>query len=259
MFRRLSFVATVFLFSALNADVVVSDDSFSCQISKQLETSIWNDTPLDSDTYNNSSKSSIEILAEQDGSDFDSLIINTITSLVNEINPEMAASIYLGLIKKTFDAAFAPSNLEILASSKNKEELKENLKTFFQKLLESLSSKDSNLKTSVCFATFTDETVKEITNSMSTCMQDYFIKLNELTEPEVEIQTTTDTQATTDTQTVTDTQTQEESDPQIDTDIQNKINSINALLSELSKNILSSIASVFENHGYKIDRQALGL
>jgi hypothetical protein len=266
MFKRLAFVSTVFLFSALNANGVASNDSFSLQGSSRIEIKEWSLIPYEDPKF---VKSSIEITAEQDGSDFDDLIINTIASLVNEINPEVAASIYLGLIKKSLDIAFNPSNLEFLASSNNKEELNKNVGIFFQKLFESLSSQDDNLKTSVCFATFTKETVKEITNAMANCMQNYCIKMNELTAPKVDIQSTTDTQDEMDTQTATDAQatndtqaatsTQTESDIQIDTDIQKTIKDINQLLSDFSKNILTSIISVFEKHEYKIDRQVLGL
>jgi hypothetical protein len=258
MLRRcFYFGVTVLLFSALNADAIVSNDSFSCQVSKQQEATAWFLLAPAHNLAEKFTKSSIEIVAEQDGTNLDSLIINTITALVKEINPEVAANLYLTLSKSIYEKAFAPSNLEILTSSKNKEEFNKNLGIYLPKIFESLSSKEVNLKASICFATFTDETVKEITSSMTNCMQSYFIKLNELIEPDVNTQTATDTQTVTDTQ--ADYDDQEESDTQIDTNIQNQINNINQLLSELSKNILTSIASVFENHGYKIDRQALGL
>jgi hypothetical protein len=230
MFKRFSFMAIV-LFSILNAENVVSDDSFSCQISKELETTIWSVAPQDTETCGNFTKASIEILAEQEGEDFDDLLVKTIKELVQEIDPERAASIYLISLKNTFDKVVNATNFESIVASKSEDELNQNFGDFLKKLIESVSSKDANLEQSICFATFSDETVKKITNSTAICMQCYFAKLNALTS----------------------------NGSNSNDDMQTKIDHIKQLLIDLPKNILSSTVSVFEETGYAIDIQGLGL
>lgn len=238
---RLALIATVILSSALNADLnaeklntesVASDDSFSYQISKQLESTItvYCDTPTETDSCDSScesfTRSSIAILAEQDGEDFDDLLVKTIKQLALEIDPEQAAQMYLACVKNTFDKAIAAINFDALASSQNEDEAKQALGSLFQDLFNAMTSKDAMLEQAIYFATFSDEIVKDITNTMAVNMQELCAKMGNLKD-------------TSDSQTIA--------------------TEFKKTFDEFLTSNLNATATVFENHGYEIDRQSLGL
>lgn len=230
-FARLTLVATVVLSSVLNAEKsvpvnAVSDDSFSCQISKIHETTVWTLLPINPEQFENFSKSSIEILAEQDGTNFDDLLVKTIKKLATEIDPEKAGNMYLACVKNIFDKAIATVNFESLFSSKNEDEFKQTLGSLFQNMLNEMTSKDALLEQAIYFSTFSDEIVKDITKTMSEIMQEFCTKMGNF---------------------------------EYTSDRQKLATEFKKMFDEFLTNDLNLTATVFENHGYKIDRQGLGL
>lgn len=246
MFKRFTLMAVVsVLISGLNAEADIQNKSFTFEISKGMEVGGYIDL---SDQYSLEKSSRIEIAvdAQQDGINFDGLIFNTITELVNHLNKDKAASIYLALMEKNYDVMTNSRNWEILASSKTQEELNKNLVALFQEFFESLSSKENTLKQAICFATFNDETIKKITAVATTCMQEYINRINALSNQS----------------TPNNVQGNSEVIDQQDTaanDLQKIVAEIKNLVIDLKDNILIALTKTFEAEGYKIDRSTLEL
>ncbi|MFH1254255.1 MAG: hypothetical protein V1646_02370 [bacterium] len=248
----LTLIATIVLSSALNAEDLkpeplkitntVSDDSFSWQSSKYFESEITAccDTPetnsckiftqlsiaiLTEQDYEGA-KSSIAILAEQNCKGLDDLLIKTIKGLVTKINPEKAVQLYIAYVKNTFDKVITAINFESLSSIQNKDEAEQALENLLQNTYNTIVSKNTALEQAIYFATFSDEIVKDITNTISELIEEYDIKMSQF---------------------------------QYENEKQDMAKEIKKMLGEFSTSILNAIATVFENHGYKIDRQSLGL
>lgn len=255
MFKRFTLMAVVsILISGLNAETDIQDKSFTFEISKGMEIGGYIDL---SDQYSLKKSSRIEIAvdAQQDGINFDGLIFNTITELVNHLNKDNAASIYLALMEKNYDVMTNSHNWEILASSKTQEELNKNLVALFQEFFESLSSKENTLKQAICFATFNDETIKNITTVATTCMQEYINKINALSSQST-------TSESTPVSAVNDEPENSEVTGQQDSaanDLQKVSAEIKNLLIDLKNNMLIALTKTFESAGYKIDRSTLEL
>ncbi len=217
-FARLTLVAAVVLSSALNA----GNDSFSYDISKEL--AIYQG--FKADKSDATTECSMDLIVSQDGSDFDDLLVKTIKKLALEINPEKAAQMYLSSVKNTYDKAMTAINFESMTTSQNEDEFKQALGKLFQDLFNEITSKDALLEQAIYFATFSDETIKSITNAMSTNMQEYTIKIGNF---------------------------------EYTNDTQKLAPELKKLVNDLLTNCLNSMATVFEDHGYEIDRQSLGL
>lgn len=226
---HLPLVAAIVLSSALNAEKstpvnTISDDSFSYQISKDLQFAEECDSCCN--ITGSTSDISIEIRASQNGTDFDGLLVNTIKELVNEINAENAANMYLVSVKNIFSKVIDATTFEALANSKSEDEAKQALGNLFQNMLNAMTSKNTMLEQAIYFATFSDEIVKDITNTMSALTQEHVIKMSQF---------------------------------QYENGKQDMAKEIKKIFDEFLINMLNATATVFENHGYKIDRQSLGL
>jgi hypothetical protein len=223
MIKRYALVAVI-LFSSLNAAIEIQDDSFSCIFSTGIEQEFHNSP--DKGEVVDSTKISMEAIAQQDGTNWNDLIVNTIIELVNQIDKQEAANNYLILVKKSYDAIINTSNLEALSSYKDTEELGQNLSNFLQQTFNAMSSQESVLKQAIYFATFSDETVKKIAVTLSNCLQNYVSKINEILP---------------------------------NSDDSKTVETFKQVLLDLPQNVLGSLVTVFEEDGYEIDKQALGL
>ncbi|MFC1894735.1 hypothetical protein ACFLYH_02180 [Candidatus Dependentiae bacterium] len=109
----------------------------------------------------------------------DEVILNTINELAKNIDPKNAAKMYLKYTEEVFSIVKNSSvtMMQALKACKTKEEAAVVQGNYLRSMSETFGKKDNALKQASLFASFSDEVIKEIQQSLAQSTQVYLLEI----------------------------------------------------------------------------------